>query len=300
MAEILGIDLGTTKSVGAVWRNGQPEIIRDAEGYSTTPSVVAFNPDTREWVVGRAARAIGEYHPDEVIYSIKRLMGRRFTEDVVKGDLSNLHLLYTVNESSEHPDAIEVALGNRHLTPQEVSAKILLKIKQDAEVYLKTDAGDGRPHEINQAVITVPAYFNDSQRQATRDAGRIAGLDVKRVINEPTAACLAFGYRKLAENRRVVAVYDLGGGTFDISILEVGKGPFTVRATNGDTHLGGDDIDWLIVEWAMDQIAEMGKNGLRRNVHARARLRAAAEQAKIALTSSDRVKFTVAGPVVQM
>jgi molecular chaperone DnaK len=295
MAEILGIDLGTTKSVGAVWRNGKPEIIKDAEGYTTTPSIVAFDPKTREWVVGRAARAIAEYHPDAVIYSIKRLMGRRFKDDIVQNDLRDMHLLYNVSESSERPDAIEVTVGARRLTPQEVSAKILLKIKQDAEAYLKKDSNSGRHQEITQAVITVPAYFNDSQRQATRDAGRIAGLDVKRVINEPTAACLAFGYQKLAESRRVVAVYDLGGGTFDISILEMGQGPFSVRATNGNTHLGGDDLDWLIVDWVLDQIVGTEKNGLRKDVHARARLRTAAEQAKIALSSAERVQLTVPG-----
>jgi molecular chaperone DnaK len=297
VAEILGIDLGTTKSVGAVWRNGKPEIIKDTEGHTITPSIVALDPNTGEWVVGRAARAVAEYHPDSVIYSIKRLMGRRFKDDNVQDDLRDRRVLYHVSESSGRPDAIEVTLGTRRLTPQEVSAKVLLKIKQDAEAHLKKASASGRHHEITQAVITVPAYFNDSQRQATRDAGRIAGLEVLRVLNEPTAACLAFGYQKLAERRRVVAVYDLGGGTFDVSILEVGQGPFTVRATNGNTHLGGDDIDWLIVDWAMDEILGSEKNGLRKDIHARGRLRIAAEQAKVALSSDERAQLTVPGPL---
>jgi molecular chaperone DnaK len=287
VAAILGIDLGTTNSGGAIWRDGEPLIIKDADGYPLTPSVVAIHPETEEWVVGRAARAIAEQHPNSAVYSIKRFMGRRFGEDVVRDELQELRILYEMGESREHRDSIEVTLGNKRLTPQEVSALILQKIKADAEAYLS--------HEITQAVITVPAYFHDSQRQATRDAGRIALLDVKRVLNEPTAACLAFGYKKLKEARKTVAVYDLGGGTFDISILEVGRGPFRVRATNGDTHLGGDDLDWLIVDWILDEIDGQEKNRLRKDVRALARLRAAAEQAKIALSSADSVHLSVPG-----
>jgi molecular chaperone DnaK len=288
MAEILGIDLGTTKSVGAVWRDGAPHIIPDAEGRPIiTPSVVAIDPATGERVVGHAARAVAEQNPRSAIYSIKRFMGRRFGEDIVQKDLEEYRILYQVEESGEHRDSIEVTLGNQHLTPQEVSALILQKIKQDAETHLG--------HEVSQAVITVPAYFHDSQRQATRDAGRLALLDVKRVLNEPTAACLAFGYAKLDEERKTVAVYDLGGGTFDISILEVGQGPFTVRATNGNTHLGGNDLDWLIVDWALEQIGGADKDRLRSDVPALARLRAAAERAKIDLSIQEKTSLTVPG-----
>jgi molecular chaperone DnaK len=288
VAEILGIDLGTTKSVGAVWRDGAPHIIPDAEGRPIiTPSVVAVDPITGEQVVGHAARAVAEQDPRSAIYSIKRFMGRRFGEDVVQKDLEEYRILYQVEESDEHGDSIEVTLGSQHLTPQEVSALILQKIKQDAETYLG--------HEVREAVITVPAYFHDSQRQATRDAGRLALLDVKRVLNEPTAASLAFGYEKLNEARKTVAVYDLGGGTFDISILEVGRGPFTVRATNGDTHLGGNDLDWLVVEWALEQIGGAEKERLRSDVPALARLRAAAERAKIDLSTQRKAGLTVPG-----
>jgi molecular chaperone DnaK len=205
----------------------------------------------------------------------------------VQKDLEELRILYEVDESDEHEHSIEVTLGQQHLTPQEVSALILRKIKKDAEAYLG--------HAVTEAVITVPAYFHDSQRQATRDAGRLALLTVKRVLNEPTAACLAFGYKKLNEARKTIAVYDLGGGTFDISILEVGRGPFTVRATNGDTHLGGDDLDWLIIEWALDEIGGEEKARLRSDVPALARLRAAAERAKIALSGEDEVRLAVPG-----
>jgi molecular chaperone DnaK len=288
MAEILGIDLGTTKSVGAVWRDGAPHIIPDAEGQPIiTPSVVAIDPTTGKRVVGSAARAVAERDPRSAIYSIKRFMGRRFGEDVVQKDLEEYRILYQVDESDEHRDSIEVTLGQQHLTPQEVSALILQKIKEDAETYLG--------HKVSEAVITVPAYFHDSQRQATRDAGRLALLDVKRVLNEPTAACLAFGYQKLNEERKTVAVYDLGGGTFDISILEVGQGPFTVRATNGDTHLGGTDLDWLVVEWVVEQIGGAEKDRLRGDVPALARLRAAAERAKIDLSTAEKTDLAIPG-----
>ena len=283
MADILGIDLGTTNTVVAIWRDGEPRIVLNAEGYPLTPSVVALAPDG-EWVVGHRARAIAEQDPQSVVYSIKRFIGRRFQEEVIQDELEKSHILYRVTESCRRQSGIEVTLGDKRLTPQEVSAKILQKIKADAEAYLE--------HKVTQAVITVPAYFHDSQRQATRDAGRIAGLEVKRVLNEPTAACLAFGYKKLAEKRKTIAVYDLGGGTFDISILEVGQGPFRVRATNGDTHLGGDDLDWLIVDWILEEI---GEKKLKDNLPALARLRAAAERAKIALSDVDQVQVQVSG-----
>ncbi len=287
MAEIVGIDLGTTKSAIAVWRDGAPHIIPDAEGRTIIPSMVALNVADGHWKVGYPARAMAIEDPVAAIYSIKRLIGRRFKEDVVQKNLEKLHILYEVGESHRRPGGIEVTLGDKHLAPQEVSAKILQELKTNAESFLG--------HEINSAVITVPAYFHDSQRQATRDAGSIAGLDVKRVLNEPTAACLAFGFRKLNEARKTVAVYDLGGGTFDISILEVGQGPFWVRATNGDTYLGGDDLNWLIVDWMLDEIGGEEKKRLREDVHALAVLRAEAEKAKIELSTQEITRVQVPG-----
>lgn len=283
MAEILGIDLGTTNSAVAIWRDGQPQIIPDVEGNILTPSVVAVEPATGQLVVGHRAKAIAADNPQATVYSIKRFMGRRFQENLVQEDLQNLHILYQVEESPQRKGVIEVTVGDKHLTPQEVSAKILQKLKVDAEAFLG--------HEVTQAVITVPAYFHDSQRQATRDAGRLAGLEVKRVLNEPTAACLAFGYKKLSEVRQKVAVYDLGGGTFDISILEVGRGPFRVRATNGNTHLGGDDIDRLIVEWILDEIGGEEKNRRLEDLNALAYLRLTAEQAKVTLSSDNETRI---------
>ena len=280
---IVGIDLGTTNSAIAVWRDGKPELIPDSDGHLLTPSVVALDQATNQWVVGRKAQAIGA---GTVIYSIKRLMGRRFQDKFVQEDVLKQHLLYGIKESLSRRGTIEVALADKHLTPQAVSAMILKKLKADAEQYLG--------HEITQAVITVPAYFHHSQRQATREAGRIAGLSVKRVINEPTAACLAFAYQKLAEPRRKVAVYDLGGGTFDISILEVGRGPFRVRATNGNTRLGGDDLDWLIVKWLLGKLTPEKRQQIKHNWQAKAHLRAAAEEAKIALSTQERVSLKIA------
>jgi molecular chaperone DnaK len=289
MTVILGIDLGTTNSGAAIWRDGRPQMIADSEGYTLTPSVVAVDPTQGTWVVGRQARAIAASHPRAAVYSIKRFIGRRFGDGVIQEELQHGRILYEIEESRRRRDAIRVALGERYLTPQEVSAKILQKIKADAEAYLG--------HEITQAVVTVPAYFHDSQRQATRDAGRIADLNVRRVLSEPTAACLAFGYKKLAESRRPVAVYDLGGGTFDISILEIGRGPFRVRATNGDTHLGGDDLDWMIVDWILDEIGDKAKQKLSDDIVALAQLRAAAERAKIALSTEDSTRLQISGPL---
>ncbi|MFO1432832.1 MAG: molecular chaperone DnaK [Candidatus Competibacteraceae bacterium] len=289
MAKIVGIDLGTTNSEIAIWLDDRPQIIPNAEGDHLTPSMVALDLESHELIVGCRARIIADENPACAVYSIKRFMGRRFQEQVVQDDLHALHIFYEVEEAHRRQGGIEVILGNKHLTPQEVSAKILQKLKTDAEHYLG--------EEITQAVVTVPAYFHDSQRQATRDAGRIAGLDVKRVINEPTAACLAFGYKKLAEERKKVAVYDLGGGTFDISILEVGRGPFRVRSTNGDTHLGGDDIDWLIVDWILDKIGKGQKEKLQQDMAVLAHLRAAAEHAKVALSSAENTVIQVVGPL---
>jgi molecular chaperone DnaK len=240
---------------------------------------------------------MAERYPNQVVISIKRLMGRRFRDDAVQDTLRRVHFLCNVTTSHQR-ERIEVALANKHLTPQEISSKILQKLKADAEAYLG--------HEVRQAVITVPAYFHDPQRQATRDAGRIAGLEVLRVLNEPTAACLAFGYKKLAEARKKIAVYDLGGGTFDISLLEVGRGPFSVRAVNGNTYLGGDDLDWLIVEWVLEQMDHAERQRIHEHIGhmnpqqipneivvALARLRRAAERAKIALSSVEETRVQV-------
>lgn len=285
MSAILGIDLGTTNTVAAIWENGEPRIIPNSEGYSITPSIVAFDQSEGGWVVGHRARALAERVPHSVVYSIKRFMGRRFGEDIVQDEIQKNHILYEMHESRRWQGGIEVTIGEKPLTPQEVSAKVLQKVKADAEAHLG--------QRITQAVITVPAYFHDSQRQATRDAGRIAGLEVKRVLNEPTAACLAFGHKKLADKRKTVAVYDLGGGTFDISILDVGQGPFRVRATNGDTHLGGDDLDWTIVEWMLEQVGGQGRGRQLEDFRIAAQLRAVAERAKVALSTVDEVRIHV-------
>ena len=289
MAGIVGIDLGTTKSAIAVWQNNEPRIIADPTGENIVPSVVALDPDTGQWVVGQRAKELATVNPQGAIYSAKRFMGRRFSDEAVQTALNKRRVLYGVEESQRRQDVIEVVVGNEHLIPQEVSAKLLEHLKANAEATLG--------HEVSEAVITVPAYFHDSQRQATRDAGRIAGLNVKRVLNEPTAACLAFGYQKLAEERKTVAVYDLGGGTFDISILDVGRGPFRVRATNGNTYLGGDDIDWLVVDWALDKIGGEKPLKLRKDVQALARLRVAVEQAKKELSSAEQAQIQVVGPL---
>jgi molecular chaperone DnaK len=288
MAETLGIDLGTTKSVGAIWRDGAPMIIPDAEGKPIiTPSVVAIDPDTHGLVVGHPAQEIRERCPQAAIYSIKRLMGRRWGEDIIRDDLEKARILYDVAEVPKRDGGIEVSLGDEYLSPQEVSAKILGKIKNDAETFLG--------HRISEAVVTVPAYFHDAQRQATRDAGTLALLTVKRVLNEPTAACLAFGYQKIKEEAKTVAVYDLGGGTFDISILNVGGGMFSVLATNGDRHLGGDDLDWLIVDWVLDRLNPRDRGAVQGDVQALARLRGAAERVKRALSTEPRGHVVVAG-----
>lgn len=289
MPTIVGIDLGTTNSGVAVWRDGEPEMIPDAEGRRLTPSVVALDAATGRWVVGARAREIALRDPKTAVYSIKRFIGRRYSDAVVQEALKRGHILYEIDESEAREDGIAVTLQGRDLTPQEVSAKILQKLKDDAEAFLG--------HRVKQAVITVPAYFHAAQRQATRDAGRLAGLHVPRVLSEPTAACLAFGFRDPLAPRHNVAVYDLGGGTFDISLLEVGRGPFRVRSTNGDTHLGGDDVDWAIVDWVLPQLAGGDPAQIRSDAVAMARLRAAAERAKIALSSSESARVYVAGPL---
>ncbi|HEX2251452.1 MAG TPA: molecular chaperone DnaK [Gemmatimonadales bacterium] len=267
-SKIIGIDLGTTNSVVAVMEGGDPVVIPNAEGGRTTPSVVAFTKDG-ERLVGQVAKRQAVTNPKQTIFSIKRLMGRRFSEvqDEVK------RLPYKVVEGPNGMAAVEIQ-GKRY-SPPEISAMILQKMKQTAEDYLG--------HPVEKAVITVPAYFNDSQRQATKDAGKIAGLDVVRIINEPTASALAYGLDKKKEEK--IAVYDLGGGTYDISVLELAEGVFEVKSTNGDTHLGGDDFDqrlieWLVAEFKRDQGIDLSKDPM-----ALQRLKEAAEKAKMELST---------------
>ena len=269
MAKILGIDLGTTNSCMAVMEHGEATVIPNAEGNRTTPSIVAFTK-TGERLVGQTAKRQAVTNPKNTIFSVKRFMGRKYAEI---GEERNL-VPYELVEAPNGDVAIKV--GDRTFSPPEISAMILQKLKADAEAFLG--------EEIKEAVITVPAYFNDSQRQATKDAGRIAGLNVLRIVNEPTAAALAYGLEK--QNDETVAVYDLGGGTFDISILEIGDGVFEVKATNGDTHLGGDDFDQAIIHFLAERFkAEHGVDLLKDN-QALQRLKEAAEKAKCELSSS--------------
>jgi molecular chaperone DnaK len=270
VAKIIGIDLGTTNSCVAVMEGGEAKVIPNEEGSRTTPSVVAITK-TGEILVGQVAKRQAITNPENTIYSIKRFMGRRFNE--VTEELKMVP--FKVEPEGDH--VVVVALGKKY-TPQQISAMILQKLKKAAEDYLG--------EKVNDAVITVPAYFNDAQRQATKDAGKIAGLDVKRIINEPTAASLAYGLDKKKDE--TISVYDFGGGTFDISILEVGDGVIEVKATNGDTHLGGDNIDQRIVDWLIDEFRKDEGLDLRAkgNEMALQRLRDAAERAKIELSST--------------
>ncbi|PKO21307.1 MAG: molecular chaperone DnaK [Chloroflexi bacterium HGW-Chloroflexi-1] len=271
MSKIIGIDLGTTFSVVAVMEGSEPVVIPSAEGSRLFPSVVAVNPKTHERMVGQVARRQAITNSDNTIFSVKRLMGRRFTDpEVVK---ARKILPYKIVEHG-NGDAW-VALSGKEYSPSEISAMILQKIKTDAEAYLG--------ESISQAVITVPAYFNDSQRQATKDAGRIAGLEVLRIINEPTASALAYGMDKKIDQK--IAVYDLGGGTFDISILDVGEGVFQVLSTNGDTFLGGDDFDQRVINWIADEFKKEQGIDLRNDRMALQRLKEAAEKAKIELST---------------
>ena len=271
MAKILGIDLGTTNSCMAVIEAGEPRVIENAEGGRTTPSVVGLNTRSSERYVGTTAKRQAVTNPENTIYSVKRLMGRRYGDDSVQRDLSLLP--YKVVQHS-NSDAY-VVMGGKNHAPPEISAMVLQKLKQDAESKLG--------ESINQAVITVPAYFNDSQRNATKDAGRIAGLEVLRIINEPTAASLAYGLDKKTDE--TIAVYDLGGGTFDITVLQIGDGVFEVKATNGDTHLGGDDFDERIVDWIVDEFRREQGIDIKQDGMALQRLREAAERAKIELST---------------
>jgi len=270
VAKIIGIDLGTTNSVVAIIEGGEPNVIPNEEGGRTTPSVVAFTK-TGERLVGQVAKRQAITNPENTIYSVKRFMGRRYEE--VREELKMVP--YKVEAEGDH--VVIVAQGKKY-TPPEISAMILQKLKKSAEDYLG--------QTVNEAVITVPAYFNDAQRQATKDAGKIAGLDVKRIINEPTAAALAYGLDKKKDE--TIAVYDFGGGTFDISILRVGEGLIEVEATNGDTHLGGDNIDQRLVDWLIDEFKKDEGLDLRSkgNEMALQRLRDAAERAKIELSTT--------------
>ena len=272
MAKIIGIDLGTTNSVAAVMEGGEPTVIPSAEGNRLFPSIVAVNPKTGERLVGQVAKRQAVINPQNTVYSVKRFMGRKFDDPVVKRALQ--FIPYEVKKAPNGD--VRVVMNERDYSPPEVSAMILQKIKQDAEAYLG--------QTITQAVITVPAYFNDSQRQATKDAGKIAGLEVLRIVNEPTASSLAYGLGN--DKDEMIAVYDLGGGTFDISILEVGDGVFEVKSTNGDTFLGGDDFDQKIINWAAEQFKMDQGIDLRTDKQALQRLREAAEKAKIELSTT--------------
>src|SRR5258708_6500107 len=271
MSKVIGIDLGTTNSCVAVMEGSTPKVIPNAEGANTTPSIVAFT-DSGERLVGQAAKRQAVTNPNNTIYAVKRLIGRRFEDPMVSKDMG---LVPYKIVKSENGDAWVEAQGKRY-SPSQISAFILQKMKETAEAYLG--------EKVTQAVITVPAYFNDAQRQATKDAGQIAGLEVLRIINEPPAAALSYGLEK--EDGKTIAVYDLGGGTFDISVLEIGDGVFEVKSTNGDTFLGGEDFDARIVNWLADKFKAKENIDLRTDRLALQRLKEAAEKAKIELSSA--------------
>ena len=279
MGKIIGIDLGTTNSVAAVMEGGEPVVISSAEGGRLFPSIVAVNPKTGERLVGQVAKRQAVVNADNTIYSVKRFMGRKFDDPAVAR--ARKYVPYEVRKAPNGD--IRVVMSEREYSPPEVSAMILQKMKTDAEAYL------GQP--VTQAVITVPAYFNDSQRQATKDAGKIAGLEVLRIVNEPTASSLAYGLGSSKDE--MIAVYDLGGGTFDISILEVGDGVFEVKSTNGDTFLGGDDFDLKIIDWASEQFKMDQGIDLRNDRQALQRLREAAEKAKIELSTTMQTELNL-------
>jgi molecular chaperone DnaK len=271
MGKIIGIDLGTTNSCVAIMEGGDPKVIPNQEGSRTTPSVVAF-ADSGERLVGQVAKRQAITNPDKTVYAVKRLIGRKYNSPEVQRDIKNLP--YKIVEAPNGDAHIQI--GGKTYSPAEISAMILTKMKQTAEDYLG--------EKVTEAVITVPAYFNDSQRQATKDAGRIAGLNVRRIINEPTAASLAYGLDKKKDE--TIAVFDLGGGTYDISILEIGDGVFEVKATNGDTHLGGEDFDLRIIDYLADEFKKDQGIDLRKDRMALQRLKEAAEKAKMELSTS--------------
>ncbi|CAM5999954.1 unnamed protein product, partial [Sphagnum balticum] len=276
MGKAVGIDLGTTNSVVAVMEGGKPTVIANAEGVRTTPSVVAFTK-TGERLVGQLARRQAVVNPQNTIYSSKRFIGRRFSE--VEGERSIVS--YKVKEGAD--GGCKIVVSDKEYTPEEIGAMVLRKLKEDAEKYLG--------EKVTSAVITVPAYFNDSQRQSTKNAGTIAGLDVQRIINEPTAAALAYGIDK--KTNETILVFDLGGGTFDVSILEVGDGVFEVKSTSGDTHLGGDDFDHVLVDWIADEFKRNEGIDLRKDPQALQRLTEASEKAKIELSSMTEASISL-------
>ncbi|HEB87425.1 MAG TPA: molecular chaperone DnaK, partial [Gammaproteobacteria bacterium] len=284
MGKIIGIDLGTTNSCVAVMENGKPKVIENSEGDRTTPSIVAFTGDN-EVVVGQPAKRQAVTNPHNTLYAIKRLIGRRFQDDEVQKDIGMVP--YKIVKADNSDDAW-VEVNGKKMAPPEISARILQKMKKTAEDYLGED--------VAEAVITVPAYFNDSQRQATKDAGRIAGLEVKRIINEPTAAALAFGMDK-KEGDRKIAVYDLGGGTFDISIIEIadidGEHQVEVLSTNGDTFLGGEDFDMRLIDHLVEEFKSDQGIDLRNDPLALQRLKEAAEKAKIELSSTQQTDINL-------
>jgi molecular chaperone DnaK len=278
MAKVIGIDLGTTNSCVAVMDGGKPKVVENSEGARTTPSIVAFTKDG-ERLIGQPAKRQAVTNPDNTLFAIKRLIGRRFDDPMTKKDMDLVP--YDIVKGKNGDAWVEA--GGEDYSPSQVSAFILQKMKETAESYLG--------ETVTQAVITVPAYFNDAQRQATKDAGQIAGLEVLRIINEPTAAALAYGLDK--EEGKTIAVYDLGGGTFDISILEIGDGVFEVKSTNGDTFLGGEDFDQVIVEYLADQFEKKENMDLRKDKLALQRLKEAAEKAKIELSSSQSTEVNL-------
>src|SRR5438552_694049 len=278
MAKVIGIDLGTTNSVVAVIEAGEPTVLENSEGSRLTPSVVAITKNG-ERLVGQVAKRQSVTNPENTIFSIKRLMGRKYDDPEVQRTIKSVPYKIT---RAPNGDA-QVMLAGRAYSPPEISAMILQKLKADAEAKLG--------EKITQAVITVPAYFNDTQRQATKDAGKIAGLEVLRIINEPTAASLAYGLDKKKDE--TIAVYDLGGGTFDISILEIGDGVFEVKATNGDTHLGGDDWDARIMDWIVNEFKKETGIDLTKQPDAIQRIKEEAEKAKIALSSTQEYEINL-------
>ena len=269
MGKIIGIDLGTTNSCVAVMESGDPVVIANTEGSRTTPSMVAFT-DSGERLVGQTAKRQAVTNPENTVFGVKRLIGRKYSSPEVQNDINVLP--YKISQA-QNADA-HVTIRGKEYSPAEVSAIILQKMRETAEEYLG--------EKVTEAVVTVPAYFNDSQRQATKDAGRIAGLKVERIINEPTAASLAYGLDKKGD--RKIAVFDLGGGTFDISVLEIGEGVFEVKSTNGDTHLGGEDFDLRIVDYLADEFKKDQGIDLRNDKMALQRLKEGAEKAKIELS----------------
>src|SRR5210317_435741 len=283
MGKIIGIDLGTTNSCVAVMEGGEPRVIENAEGDRTTPSIAAFTKDG-EVLVGQSAKRQAVTNPTNTLFAIKRLIGRKFDEDVVQKDIDLVP--YKIIKADNGDAWVEA--GGKKMAAPEVSARVLMKMKKTAEDYLG--------EEVTEAVITVPAYFNDSQRQATKDAGRIAGLTVKRIINEPTAAALAYGMDKKTGDRKI-AVFDLGGGTFDISIIEIaevdGEHQFEVLATNGDTFLGGEDFDKRVIDYLVEVFKKEQGFDLRNDPLALQRLKEAAERAKIELSSSQQTEVNL-------